>query len=147
MKLKRIIAVTSFACIALVLVGCSSDSKSSSSTTTTPKQAVCADKSALQSSVKDLTNPSTLTGGKSSFTSALDQVQSDLDALAKSAKADVQPQVDDLKNAVNDLKSTVKDFGNGSLSDNLQKTGEAITKVGSTAGALYDSLSSQCPSS
>ncbi len=98
MALKQIIAGTAVACLAFAAVGCGSSSGSkSSSTTTTAKQAVCADKDKLQSSVKDLTDPNVLTGGKSSITKALDQVQKNLTALRSSVSADLQPKVDDVK--------------------------------------------------
>jgi hypothetical protein len=142
--LKQIIAATALACLTLTVVGCGSSSGSSSSTTTTPKQAVCADKDKLQSSVSDLTDPSVLTGGKSSITKALDKVQKNLDALRSSAKSNLQPKVDDVKTAVDQLQTAVQGFGNGSLASNLSKAGDAISKVGTSAGDLVSALNAQC---
>ena len=99
-----------------------------------------------RASVKALANPSTLSGGKSSITAAADKVKSDLDALGSSVEADLKPQVDAVKSAVQGVETAVGNFGNGSLSENLQKTGDAIAKVGTTAGALESSLTSECPS-
>jgi phage-related protein len=148
-KFKKVAAGTVVTFLAFALVGCSSSSSSKSNgstTTTTAKDAVCSDKSALEQSVKALANPSTLSGGKSSITSAADKVKSDIDALGQSVKADLKPQVDAVKSAVQGVETAVGNFGNGSLSENLQKTGDAIAKVGTTAGDLESSLTTKCPS-
>jgi hypothetical protein len=147
MNLKRIVAGTAIACIAFGLAGCSSDSGSSStSSTTTSKDAVCADKTALENSVTSLKNVD-LTGGKSSVTDAVNKVKKNLDALGESVKADLKPEVDDVKSALTDLQTAVEGIGDGSLTDNLQSVGTAVAKVGSTASTLFSSLSSKCPSS
>jgi PBP1b-binding outer membrane lipoprotein LpoB len=146
-KVTRVIAGAALACLAVLLVGCSSDSgSSSSSSTTTSKDAVCADRTALQNSVKSLKDVD-YTGGKSAVTSALDKVKNNLDALGDSVKADLKPQVDDVKSALDQLESAVRNFGSGSLTDNLQAAGNAVSKVGSTSADLFSSLSSECPSS
>ena len=148
MALKQIVAGTALACLAFTVVGCGSSSSSkSSSTTTTPKQAVCADKTALQNSIKDLADPSVLTGGKSSINSALKKVKKNLTALKSSAKANLQPKIDEVNSALTQLQNVVKNFGNGSISDSLSKAGDAISKVGTSAGDLYTGLNSECPSS
>ena len=147
MDVKRIVAGSVIACIAFGLAGCSSGSDSNtSSSTTTARDAVCADKTALEDSVNDLSNVD-LTGGRSAVESAVDKVKDNLDALGESAKADLKPQVDDVKEALNDLQTAVGDFGNGSLTDNLQSAGDAIAKIGSTSGDLFSSLNERCPSS
>lgn len=145
MALKQIIAGTALACLAFTVVGCSSSSgPKSSSSTTTAKQAVCKDRDKLESSVKDLSDPTVLTGGKSSITKALDKVQKNLDSLKSSGKTNLQPKVDDVKSALDQLQTAVQGFGNGSLSSNLSKAGDAISKVGTSAGDLLSSLNSQC---
>ena len=149
MKFKKVAAGTVVMFLAFTVVGCSSSSSSKSNgstTTTTAKDAVCSDKSALEQSVKALANPSTLSGGKSSVTDAADTVKSDLDALGKSVEAALKPQVDAVKSAVQGVETAAGNFGNGSLSENLQKTGDAIAKVGTTAAALESTLTSKCPS-
>ncbi len=108
---------------------------------------MCADTSALKDSVKALSDPDTLTGGKSTIKAALDQVQHDLDALRSSAKASLKPQVDAVKRAVDQLQTAVQGFGNGSFSSSIQKASDAISKVGSTSGDLASALADQCPSS
>lgn len=147
MKVRPIVAGTALVCVALVLTGCSSDSDSSStSSTTTTKEAVCSDKESLESSVEALTDID-LTEGTNAITAALDQVKDDLDALGDSVQTDLQPEVDDVKSALSDLETAVGDFGDGSLTDDLQATGNAIAEVGSSAADMFSALSTKCPSS
>ncbi len=131
MALKQIIAGTALACLALTVVGCGSSSSSSSSTTTTAKQKVCADKDKLQSSVNDLADPSVLTGGKSSITSALDKVKKNLTALRTSAKA--EPAAEGGRGAVGARSAEERGRRTSTasnLSESLSKAGDASSKVG-----------------
>ena len=151
----------SVACIAIAaaaLVACSSSSsKSSSSTTSTTKSkststtsggsSTCAAKTDLQKSVQALKDPSLLLQGKDAITAAVDDVKTNLDALAADAKSDVQPEVDAVKSAISDLETAVGNLGNGSVSANLEAVGTAIAKVGSTSADLVNALESECPSS
>ena len=94
-----------------------------------------------------LEDPSLLTEGKSGIQSELDSLEKDVDNLKSAAKTDYQPQVDAVKSSIDDLKTAVKDVGNGSLTDNVQDIGKAITKVGSTTETLLNQLKAACPSS
>jgi hypothetical protein len=128
------------------VAGCGSDSDSSSSTTTTPQDAVCKDKDALEQSIRDLTNLDLATAGKDKIESDAKDVQKNLDALGESAKQSIQPQVDALKSAVQDLEDAVKSFGNQSISQSLQDTGAAISKVGSAGADLGTAINTECKS-
>jgi hypothetical protein len=146
MNIRHFVAGTAILCVAFGVAGCGSDSDSNaSSSTTTAKDAVCADKKALESSVSALSDVD-LTGGKSAVTSAVDKVKKNLDALGDSVQADLEPEVDDVKSALDDLQTAVGNLGSGSLTENLQAVGNAIAKVGTTAGDLFSSLSARCPS-
>jgi hypothetical protein len=140
----------------LALAACSSGGSKSSSTTSTTSASsttraassdVCTSKDSLQSSIKALENPSLLSEGKSGLTSALDDVKHNLDDLSTAAKDEAQPQVDAVKSALTQLQDAIGNFGNGSLSDNIKKTGDAISKVGSTSSDLFTTLKARCPSS
>jgi ABC-type Fe3+-hydroxamate transport system substrate-binding protein len=145
--IKRILTVATMVCLAIVLVGCGSDSKSSSSstTTTTPKEAVCADKASLEKSVQSLTNSETISGGKNSIEAALKTVQKNLDALKGSAKAGLKPKVDDVKSSLDQLQTVVGNFDSGSITDNLSKAGKAVSKVTTSTSALFTALDTSCP--
>ena len=90
-------------------------------------------------------NPATLTEGKSGVSDAVDAVKADLDALGAAAENDVQPNVTAVKDAVDELQDAVGDLGGGSVTDGLQSVGNAVAKVGSTAGNLVTSLQPNCP--
>ena len=101
---RRILTGTAVVALALTVAGCGSDSDSSSSTTTSAQSAVCKDKTALEDSVKSLTNLDLATAGEGKIDSDAQDVQDNLDALGKSVKANLKPEVDALKAAVQDLR-------------------------------------------
>ena len=145
MKLKQVVAAAAMVTFAVGFAGCSSDSDSkSSSTTTTPKQAVCADKAALEKSVKSLSDAATISGGKSTIEAGLKQVEKNLEALKSSAKADLKPKVDEMKTSLDELQTVVGNFSSGSITENLKDAGQAISKVGTSTGALVSALNAQC---
>lgn len=144
MNLKGIIAACAVVGLTFGLAGCSSDSGSESSSTTTPKEAVCADKANLESSVRALTDADTLSGGKTSIESGLKKVQKNLTALKSSAQADLKPKVDAVKSALDQLKTVVKGFGDGSITDSLADAGDAIADVGTATSDLVTALNTEC---
>jgi hypothetical protein len=144
--LRRIVSGTAVVALALTVAGCGSDSDSSSSTTTSAQSAVCKDKTALEDSVKSLTNLDLATAGEGKIDSDAQDVQDNLDALGKSVKANLKPEVDALKAAVQDLEDAVKGFGDQSITQSIQDAGSAISKVGSTGADLAKKLDSECPS-
>jgi hypothetical protein len=145
--LRRILSGTAVVALALTVAGCGSDSDSGSgSSATSSQQAVCKDKTALEDSVKSLTNLDLATAGEGKITSDAQDVQDDLDALGKSVKANLKPEVDALKQAVQGLEDAVKSFGDQSISQSLQDTGSAISKVGSASADLAKKLDETCPS-
>jgi hypothetical protein len=140
-KPHRIVAFALAACLAVAVVGCSSDSDSPTS-----KQSVCAARKNLEKSVTALGNSGTFTDGGASVKQALSTVMMDLDALGSAVKAYLQPSVDAVKAAVEDLQTALTDIGDGSITKNLQSLGTAIAKVGSTGTNLTQSLDAECPS-
>jgi hypothetical protein len=143
--LRRILGGTAVVALALTVAGCGSDSDSgSSSSTTTAQEAVCKDKTALEDSVKNLTNLDLATAGEGKIESDAKDVQKNLDALGESVKANLEPEVDALKSAVQDLEDSIKNFGDQSISQSLQDAGSAISKVGSTSADLAKKLDAQC---
>lgn len=146
---KAIAAMVSVTLGFAVLAGCSSDDDSSSTSTTkaaTSKEAVCDARTKLQKNLKSLLeDPSLVTGGKSGIQSALDGFETDVDNLADAAKSAYQPQIDAVQSALDDLKTAVGKLGEGSLTENLQDVGNAVTKVGSTTETLLDQVKADCP--
>lgn len=139
------------------LAGCGSSSKSSSSTnpTTTTTTAssgssaagtspVCQAYGNLQSSVSQLTDPSTLSGGKSSIQSALDSVKQTLGDLKTTVSSGDKPKVDALQSSIDDLQKAINDL------DGVSGAGavaSAAADVGQSAQTLFDALKAGCPTS
>jgi hypothetical protein len=142
---RRLLAATAVAVLALTVAGCGSDDDSGSgSSTSSGQQAVCQDKAALEDSVRALSDLDLATAGEGKIESDAKEVQKNLDALGESVKADLKPEVDALKAAVQDLDDAIKGFGDQSISQSLQDTGSAISKVGSTSADLARKLDARC---
>ncbi|MGZ4718471.1 MAG: hypothetical protein ACXWCB_17415 [Acidimicrobiales bacterium] len=144
---------------ALSVAGCSSKSGSSnasassttaetvtSSTYPSGKEAVCQARDQLKTSVTALTKPALLTGGSAAIKAAVDQVQTDLDALKAAAKTDYQPQVDAVQASVKQLQTDAGNLGNGSVAQNLTTVGTDIAAVGTTSTDLFTLLKTSCGS-
>ena len=100
----------------------------------------------LKASLTALTKPSLLIGGTTSIKTAIDQVQTDADAVKAAAKQDYQPQVNALENSLQDLRTAAGNLGTGSVTKNLQTVGTDIAKVGTAAEALFTQLKTSCGS-
>ena len=146
MRCKALIAGVVVVTAAAALAGCSDDdSDSSSSTSGSGKQAVCDARDQLETSVRDLTDPSLLTSGKSGIQDALDETQQDLDDFGSTAKDSYQPQVDEVKSAIEGLQDAIGDADTGSISESIQGIGNAISDVGAATDALATKLRADCP--
>ena len=144
---------------ALSVAGCSSKSGSSATSTTSTtaepatsstypagKEDVCQARDQLKTSVTALTKPALLTGGSAAIKAAVDQVQTDLDALKAAAKTDYQPQVDALQASIKQLQTDAGNLGNGSVGQNLTTVGTDIAAVGTSSTDLFTQLKTSCGS-
>ena len=147
------------AALVMVVAGCSSKgsttSASASSSTTAAststtypagKEQLCAARDQLKSSVTALAKPSLLIGGTTAIKTAIDQVQTDADAVKAAAKQDYQPQVNAVETSLKDLRTAAGNLGNGSVSKNLQTVGTDIAAVGTATEALFTQLTTSCGS-
>lgn len=167
---RSFLLFTVAAALSLIITGCSSTTGSSTSTSpaaagsasisasatsssagpsTTPsypagKEQVCQARDNLKTSLAALTNPNLLAGGTNAIKAAVDQVQTDLTAVATAGKQDYQPQVASMQSALTDLQSAVTNIGNGSGIDNLAAIGTAIAATGTASGALFTQLKTAC---
>ena len=110
------------------------------------KEQVCQARDQLKTSTTALTNPSLLTGGSTAIKAAVDQVQTDLTAVAAAGKQDYQPQVTAMQSSLQQLQTAVGNLGNGSASENLKTIGTAIAATGTAAGDLFTQLKTSCGS-
>ena len=108
------------------------------------KEQVCQARDQLKTSTTALTNPSLLTGGSTAIKAAVDQVQTDLTAVAAAGKQDYQPQVTAMQSSLQQLQTAVGNLGNGSASENLKTIGTAIAATGTAAGDLFTQLKTAC---
>ena len=122
----------------------STSSVSSSATYPADKQEVCQARDQLKTSVDALAKPALLVQGSAAIKAAVDQVQTDLDALKAAAKTDYQPQITALQTSVHDLQTAVGNVGNGSVAQNMTSLGTAIATVGTDASALFTLLKTTC---
>lgn len=165
----RCVAVSAMvAALAIALAGCSSSTTptpTSTSTGTTPsasstspassgtpssypagKEQLCQARDQLKTSVASLTNPSLLQQGTVVIKAAVDQVQTDLNAVVAAGTQDYQPQVTALQSALQQLQSATGNLGNGNVSQNLQAVGTAIAATGTAAADLFGQLQATCGS-
>ena len=160
----RCVAVSAMvAALAIALAGCSSSTSTSTGTTpsassTSPassgtpssyptgKEQLCQARDQLKTSVASLTNPSLLQQGAVVIKAAVDQVQTDLNAVVAAGTQDYQPQVTALQSALQQLQSATGNLGNGNVSQNLQAVGTAIAATGTAAADLFGQLQATCGS-
>ncbi|HEY4991746.1 MAG TPA: hypothetical protein VII33_06630 [Nakamurella sp.] len=160
----RCVAVSAMvAALAIALAGCSSSTSTSTGTTpsassTSPassgtpssyptgKEQLCQARDQLKTSLASLTNPSLLQQGTVVIKAAVDQVQTDLNAVVAAGTQDYQPQVTALQSALQQLQSATGNLGNGNVSQNLQAVGTAIAATGTAAADLFGQLQATCGS-
>ena len=136
----RSIARSALALLAVcALVGaCGDDDDSSSSvaptdaptTTLSDNEQLCADRDALESSIRDLTNVDVVATGTDGVRQALTEVKDDVDALAESASEDFQPEVQAVKDALGDLESALNE-GTSSGMSGIVSAAQAVLTSGS----------------
>ena len=119
-------------CAAVALGACGDDDDSSS---------LCNDVDSLESSVQALGDVDVVQNGTSELRSALDDVQSDADALAESAKKDFGPEVDALQQALSTLGTALQNVGDNGVAP-VQDAAQAVQTA---AKNLEDEITSkQC---
>jgi hypothetical protein len=110
------------------------------------KEQVCQARDQLHTSIAALTSSSLLKGGTTSIKAAVDQVQTDLTAVAAAGKQDYQPQVTALQSSLQQLETAVGALGNGSASGGLAAVATAIAATGTAAEDLFTQLKTACGS-
>ena len=128
----------------------SSDSSGTDSSTPASyppgKEQVCEARDRLKTSIAALTSTSVLRGGTTGLKAAVDQVQTDVTALAAAGAQDYQPQIAALKSALQQLQTAVSGLGNGGGSGGVTAVATAIAATGTAAGDLFTQLKTACGS-
>ena len=131
-------------------VAASSASATSKASTSTSypagKEQICQARDQLSTSITALTSQSLLAAGTTGIKAAVDQVQSDFEAVKVAGKQDYQAQVSDMQDALQELQTAVGALGNGETAENLRAVGTAITATGAAAEDLLTQLKTACDS-
>jgi len=145
------------AAVAGLLVGCGSSTTSGSGTpapttsetpapTTSETPAVCTQADVLVSSVHQLADIDVIKQGTSSLNTAVQNVQTQVQALSQSASEQFKPQVDALQSAINNLQSVLNNLGSSpNLVHAAGQIASAVTQLTTATQDLVSTLSSTCP--
>jgi hypothetical protein len=138
-----------------VLAGCGTSSapnqtsppETSAAPTSAAATAACADVAALKSSLEALTTVKPSEDGVPALTTAIADVQTNLDAAQSSASPAIQPSVQQVKTAFAELQTAAS----GITADNLRQKAPAIAtemkQVAASTQALSSTLTQSCPGS
>ena len=145
MTTRRFTKVRSSALIAGValsvaaLAGCGSDDDGM-----TAEEKFCAAGESLESNVSSLANLDIVAGGTDALNESVDAIEADLNALHESGSDVASDEIDALDASFDELDDAVDAMNDGISVDNSTAIIAAITNVGTSASALYDTLSTTC---
>ena len=123
------------AAAALVVAGCGGDDE----------PAYCSNVSDLQQSVDDLKNVQLKESGSlSSLQTAIQEVQSDADAVVSSAKEDFPNETSALKSSVASLSTTIEELPSSPTAQQLAALAPEINGVVTAAKDLDSATDSEC---
>ena len=123
------------AAAALVAAGCGGDDE----------PAYCSNVSDLQQSVDDLKNVQLKESGSlSSLQTAIQEVQSDADAVVSSAKEDFPNETSALKSSVASLSTTIEELPSSPTAQQLAALAPEINGVVTAAKDLDSATNSEC---
>ena len=108
------------------------------------KPAYCADRAALQQSLRRLGDVDVRTQGLDALEARLRQVQQDANALARSARDDFGPEVLALKSAIARLQRAAQEAVAAPSAQSASDVAAEVSRVTSAFGALSDAVRSRC---
>lgn len=124
--------------VIVLMMGAATGCGSSSS-----KPAYCSDRSTLESSIKDLSVP-TSTTDITNLKTQLATIQSQATALVNSAKSDFPSQTSAIKSSINTLSSAVKALPASPSTSQIATIGVDAVAVTSSVKSFTDATSSNC---
>jgi chromosome segregation ATPase len=146
MTTRRFTRVRSSALIAGValsvaaLAGCGSDDDGM-----TAEEKFCAAGESLESDVSSLANLDIIAGGTDALNESVDAIEADLNALQESGSEVASEEIDALQSSFDELDDAVDALSDDIPGDNLTALSTAIRNIGTSASALYETLSTTCP--
>lgn len=162
-RLRSLSVATVLALLAVVTAGCGSGATSSASSSPSAatsssaatagstgypagKEDICQARDQLKTSITELTNTQVVAEGTNAIKAAVDQVQTDLDAVTAAAKDDYHAPVTAVQSALQQLQAAVTNLGNGDATANLRAVSAAITTTGAASENLFTQLKTACGS-
>jgi hypothetical protein len=106
--------------------------------------AYCEDRAALEQSLTDLGNVDVRTQGVEALEARLKEVQSDANALARSAQDEFGPEASALKSAVATLEAAVQRAIAAPSAQSVSDVAAGVSSVTAAFGRLSDAVSSHC---
>lgn len=122
----------------------STSGQTMSSTPSASKTEDCADVTALEDSLKALTEVNPVADGTDALNAAIDDVNSNLDAAMDSASAELKPQLDDVETAFASLQEAVTGLTTDNLTEKAPEISAALFEVGTATKALGTSITDNC---
>mgnify|MGYP001827804755 CR=1 FL=1 len=116
------------------LVGCGDDDKSA-------QERYCEAGESLASSLGALTNLDLIAQGTDGLEEAAEEVQDDVDELRDAASDAAADDVAALEQSVDELENAISALGGDLTTENVATVSAAIQTVGTSAQAVFDTLS------
>lgn len=132
--MARFVAALTIIAAGAALAGCGGSGKPS----------YCSSLSNLEASIRALPNVNVVKNGTSGLESALQKVQSDANAVVKSAKSDFPNESTALKSSVDALSSTVKQVVSSPTPALIAQIPAQATAVANAVTGFHNATSSKC---
>ena len=138
-KVRSSALVVGVALSVAALAGCGSDDDDVS-----PEEAFCAAGDSLESDVSSLASLDP-TDGTDALNESVDAIKADLNALQESGSDVASDEIDALQSSIDELDDAVDVMITGDIPvDNATTISTAIRNIGTSASALYETLSTTC---
>ncbi len=124
---------------ALFVAGCGSDDDESSDDVSS-QDAYCQAGEELRVAIEDLVSLDIIATGTDGLRAAVDSVESSLADLRDAADEAAAEEVEALEESVEAAESSLSDLGEEISVDNATAVGSAVAAVGTSAQAVYDTL-------
>jgi hypothetical protein len=138
-KVRSSALVVSVALSVAALAGCGSDDDDVS-----PEEAFCAAGESLESDVNSLASLDLIAGGTDALNESVDAIEADLNALQESGSEVASDELDALQSSFDELDDAVDGLNDDITVENSTAIVTAITSIGTSASAFYETLSTTC---
>jgi hypothetical protein len=138
-KVRSSVLVVGVALSVAALAGCGSDDDDVS-----PEEAFCAAGESLESDVSSLASLDLIAGGTDALNESVDAIEADLNALQESGSEVASDEIDALQSSFDELDDAVDALSDDITVENSTAIVTAITNIGTSASALYETLSTTC---